>query len=138
MIAVSFWSFFFLSLGMVFLKGRRLERYFAALLLLGVATTYGLNISLGWTNAQPFILVVDAIVLLVALAVTPATDRFWPIWYSAFQAVGVASGFAQALFPNQIPAIYIAMEGFWFLPAVMSMVLGIMLDQSLPREESQI
>ena len=135
MIAGSFWSFLILSLAVALIKGRRLERHFAILLLLGVVATYLFNICLGWTNAQPYVLLVDSVVLFVALGLTATTDRYWPIWYSAFQAIGVASGFSQALFPNQVPAMYIAMQGFWFLPAAISMVVGIMLDRSLPENE---
>jgi hypothetical protein len=109
------------------------ERRFLIVLMICVFSTYAVNATLGWMEAQPYITGIDTALLLMTLAWTAKTTCYWPIWFSAFQAIAVATSFAQLLFPNHVPTVYIAVQGFWFLPALASMAAGAMLDRRARR-----
>ena len=128
MIAILFWSFLLAATFSVAIMGSAMERRFLTLILICVSSTFFLNSRLGWMDAQPFVLLLDMGLLITSLALTSFATCFWPIWFSAFQAIAVATGLAQFLFPNHVPAIYIAVQGFWFLPALMSMTVGVIMD----------
>lgn len=135
MIAISFWFFLFVASLTVFLTGRTTERRFLTLLLVGVIGTFMLNANLGWVAAHPFVFLVDTGFLIASLALTSRTATHWPIWFSAFLSIAVATGLAQILFPSQIPTAYIAVQGFWFLPAMGSMAVGTVLDWRSRKQE---
>ncbi len=128
MIAVLFWLFLASASAAVIIYGDRNSRVFLGILFAGVACTYVLNINLGWDEAQVYIFVIDGITLSIALWLVSKIDAYWPIWFSAFLAIAVATSLAQLVFPNHIPGIYINLQGFWFFPALMSLVIGVILD----------
>jgi hypothetical protein len=131
MIAMSFWFFFFVASSTTFMAGRRVERIFVSLLIFGVIATYVLNANLGWINARLLIFLIDASFLSLALFLSSRADCYWPIWFAGFLAIAVATSLSETLFPNKLPAIYIAIQGFWFLPAMASMAIGTVMDGRL-------
>jgi hypothetical protein len=123
-----FWLFFLSALTVMFCSGERVERRFALFLLSGVIATYLLNLSLGWDGAQILIMLINSSVLVFGLFLIATTKRYWPIWFCGFHSVTVATDIAQLTFPNNLPALYTNLQGFWFFPAVVIMVIGIVLD----------
>jgi hypothetical protein len=123
-----FWLFLCSAMGMIFMAGGKIERAFAAMIVFSVCATYLLNSELGWDKAQAYVVLIDGLALIVALLLISVTNAHWPIWFAAFHAIAVATGIAQLVFPNDVPAVYTNMQGFWFFPAVTSMVIGVMLD----------
>jgi hypothetical protein len=123
-----FWLFFLSALTVMFQSGERVEQRFALFLLSGVIVTYVLNLSLGWDGAQFSIMLINLSVLVFALFLIALTERHWPIWFSGLHSITVATDIAQLTFPNNLPALYTNLQGFWFFPAVTIMVIGIMLD----------
>jgi hypothetical protein len=128
MISALFWLFFMSASAIIVLFGRSLERSFLIALIACVVATYIFNAKLGWNEAQPYILIVDCALLALALFITSKANNFWPIWFSAFQGIAVATSLAQIVFPNEIPGIYINIKGLWFFPALISVVVGTLLD----------
>lgn len=128
MISALFWLFFLSASTIIILFGRSLERSFLVAIIACVLATYIFNAKLGWDGAQSYILVVDCILLVLALFITTRANNFWPIWFSSFQGIAVATGLAQVVFPNEIPGIYINIKGLWFFPAMISLVIGTLLD----------
>jgi hypothetical protein len=127
-IAVLFWLFLASASAAVIIFGDRNSRVFLGILFAGVACTYVLNSTLGWVEAQIYIFVIDGMTLSIALWLVSKVDAYWPIWFSAFLTIAVATSLAQLVFPNHIPGIYINLQGFWFFPALISLVVGVMLD----------
>jgi hypothetical protein len=123
-----FWLFLCSAMVIMFAAGGKVERWFAGMIGLSVIATYLLNYELGWDKAHTYVVLVDGFALIVALWLISVTKAHWPIWFSAFHAIAVATGIAQLVFPNEVPAVYTNMQGFWFFPAVTSMVIGVMLD----------
>jgi hypothetical protein len=128
MIAALFWLFLASSSAALLMFGDQVAKIFLAILLAGVVGTYLLTNNLGWQEAQIYILYIDSAILIVALLLVSKARVYWPIWVSAFQAIVVATSLAHLIFPNHIPGIYINLQGFWFFPALMSLVIGVILD----------
>jgi hypothetical protein len=124
-----FWLFLLSSVTAMFSLGGKFERQLAVVIVAAVFTTYAANASLGWERAEPFVSLVDACLLAFALRLVWVSDRYWPIWFAAFQSIALATGIAQLMFPADVPAIYTTMQGFWFFPAVIVMVVGVILDR---------
>lgn len=136
MISVAlFWLFFFAAIAIIVMAGKRLERCFAGMMIFLVSTTYFLNAELGWDRAQIYVLLIDSITLILSLFLVSIAKTYWPIWFSAFHAIAVATGIAQFAFPNEVPAFYTNMQGFWFFPAIVAMVIGVMLDSRERRQQ---
>lgn len=125
---ILFWLFFLSAVTIVFVAGEKADQKFMILLIVAVAATFVLNIAVGWDAAQVYVTAVDTILLLVSLMLVSVTKAHWPIWFSAFQAIVVATSMAQLFFPSNVPAVYTNMLGFWFFPAVAAMVIGVILD----------
>jgi hypothetical protein len=128
MLAWMFWLFLVCALSLVVIKGGGTERWFSAAIALSVVCTFLLNRELGWIAAQKVILLVDITLLLLSLVLVSKSHRHWPIWFSAFQSIAVATSVAFFVFPNHVPSLYINAQGFWFFPALMSMTIGVILD----------
>jgi hypothetical protein len=128
MIAALFWLFLAAASLALLMFGDHAAKTFLAILLIGVVGTYLLNSNLGWNEAQVYIFLIDSAILSFALWLVSTVNAYWPIWVSAFQSIVVATSFAQLAFPNHIPGIYINLQGFWFFPALASLVVGAMLD----------
>jgi hypothetical protein len=125
---ILFWLFLLSAVIIIFTVGKKVDQQFSMLLVTAVAATFSLNRFLGWDDAQIYITVIDSLLLILSLSFLSVTKAYWPIWFSAFQAIVVATSIAQLVFPNNVPAVYTNMQGFWFFPAVTSMVIGVMLD----------
>jgi hypothetical protein len=128
MIAALFWLFLASSSAALLMFGDHVAKTFLAILLTGVVGTYLLTKNLGWQEAQIYILYIDGAILTFALWLVSKARAYWPIWVAAFQAIVVATSLANLIFPNKIPGIYINLQGFWFFPALTSLVVGVMLD----------
>jgi hypothetical protein len=127
-VAILFWLFLLSAVVMIFIVGRKIERQFTAMIVASVCATYLLNANLGWDDAEIYVATIDVVALVYALYLVSVTDRYWPMWFSAFQGVALATSIAQLVSPSNIPAVYTAMQSFWFFPAVGAMVVGVILD----------
>ena len=123
-----FWIFCISALAIVFFRGELIEKLFAATILISIIATYLVNNALGWVNAHPFVFSFDLGLLLLSLVLVSKSRRYWPIWFAAFQMIAIATSVAFFIFPNHVPSLYINAQGFWFLPALMSMTVGVIMD----------
>jgi hypothetical protein len=128
MLAWMFWLFLACALSLVVVKGGRVERWFSVAIALSVACTFLLNRELGWIAAHKMILLIDVALLTLSLVLVSKSRRYWPIWFTAFQAIAVATSVAFFVFPNHVPSLYINAQGFWFFPALMFMTIGVIMD----------
>lgn len=126
--AALFWMLLLSASGAAIVLGQRNEAIFAAVLVLASAATSAVTTLLGWINSQPYVLMVDVVLLLCALLLAFRSTSYWPIWFAAFQLIGVSSGLASVLFPTQLPNIYIMLAGFWSIPALTIMTIGVVRD----------
>lgn len=66
-----------------------------------------------WKATEIGILAVDVVVLGAFILIVGLTDRFWPLWVSAFQLVSVTSHLARLLKPSTLPLAYAFAEQVW-------------------------
>lgn len=76
-----------------------------------------------WEAGEEGIFVVDLLVLLAFILVLARSDRFWPLWTTAFQFIAVATHLARFASPNTAPLAYAIAEQVWVYP--MLILLGI-------------
>lgn len=126
--AIVFWLFLLSACGTVTVLGRRSEALFAAFLVACAASTVAFHAWFGWVGAQPYILVVDGLLLLYVLLLARRTTSYWPIWFAGFQMIGVATQLAALLFPSAEVNLYLMLTGFWAIPATLAMAVGVVRD----------
>ena len=74
-------------------------------------------------------LAIDAMLLAIALYFVLRTTSYWPIWFAGFHSIAVASEIARLAYSGPMPGIYLDLAGFWSVPALLSMVMGINMDR---------
>lgn len=68
------------------------------------------------------------LVLLAGLAhVAARTDRYWPLWICAFQALSVLSFLAWQIVPES-PRVFKALSAVWSIPQLIVLCVGPILD----------
>jgi hypothetical protein len=81
---------FVLVCAFAILKGDRTERLGAGLLLVAWAASINAQLAEGMLNTQYAVLAIDVIVLAILSVLAWRSERSWPMWAAAFQAIGVA------------------------------------------------
>ena len=84
---------------------------------------------MGLEESQPFVIVIDMTLLAFSICLAAKSANFWPMWFSGFHMVAVATGFARFTFPTALPTIYTNTAGFWAIPALIAAAIGVLLDR---------
>jgi len=103
--------------------GRWPERIGLAVIFVGSVATAFVGRSDLWQGAEIGILAVDVLVLGMFIMIVGLTDRFWPLWVSAFQLVSVISHLARLLKPATVALAYAFAEQVWSY-AMIAVVVG--------------
>lgn len=69
-----------------------------------------------WEHGETGIFFVDVGLLIALMIIMGHSNRFWPLWITAFQIVAVMTHLARFLRPNTIPIAYAIAEQLWVLP----------------------
>lgn len=134
LIMLSFWLLIACTVGVALAFGRKAERGFALLLLAACVASAAVGLSTAqpvWTTRIAF--ASDWIILAVAWALALRSDRFWPLWFAAFQSLTVIM---QALAWGELGvrhAFLANLSSLWALPAMIAMTWGTLLDWRLLR-----
>ena len=67
---------------------------------------------------------VDVLAFLGFVALALRANRFWPIWVSALQGLGVLGSLAMMLHPRVIPWAYAVVLSIWSYPILALIALG--------------
>lgn len=70
------------------------------------------------------ILLVDAGLLALMLAIALASTRFWPLLMTSLQGSEVLGHFAKLLAPETVPEAYFAVVAFWGFPMLALLAWG--------------
>lgn len=73
--------------------------------------------------------VVDLALLAIMIRYSLSTKRHWPIWFTGFHITGLLFGAAALLFPVEQRMTLLLISGFWAIPALAVMVVGLLADQ---------
>lgn len=73
-------------------------------------------------------MLIDLAVLAAFLTLALRSDKFWPLWTTAFQIIGVATHLAKFVDPVIVPRAYSIAQGFWAYPMLVALVIGARAD----------
>ncbi|VAV92254.1 hypothetical protein MNBD_ALPHA04-1946 [hydrothermal vent metagenome] len=112
--------------GYAFFRGNRTEYLGAAIILAGsLATTIGLSVfETAWTGFGTSTFYIDMIVLLALIHLTLVSDRFWPMWVTAFHLVAISVHVATAVAPDLAPWALATGSAFWAYPMLLALAIG--------------
>lgn len=80
-------------------------------------------------SAGPAILAIDTVLLGVVAFFAMRSERFWPLWFTAFLLVGVLGEISSVLFSQYAAGYFRMISAFWALPCLLAMPAGIFLDR---------
>ncbi|MEO1044765.1 MAG: hypothetical protein AAFX04_04930 [Pseudomonadota bacterium] len=133
MIALIFWVLVLLACAYGFLCGGWEARVASIVTVAASLGTYGIywaGAGGPWLSLQMGVLLVD-LAYLGALHWLVLRSRYcWPIWMCAFQLAGVSTHFPGLMPVSLVSDIYEALQGFWSIPVILSMVLGVYYEQN--------
>lgn len=131
MLAASlFWGLTLTCCGFAAAYGGRAGRQVAALYVLAcLATMAAWLVQLAWTHTHYAIFAVDCALLVALVAVALGSDRWFPTWFAGFHLVAVVSHLASIIAPGFAPKVYFLLQGFWSVPMLLSLVIGVALDR---------
>lgn len=116
--------FLILSCGLALWWGKRTERIAAlAMFVAWIATPFAANPD-RWAAPQYGVLAVDLTLLLVLMALSLRTDRWWPLWATAFHAVGVCIHVVVMVDPQIWPRAYFFAGGIFGRLTLIALVVG--------------
>jgi hypothetical protein len=79
----------------------------------------------GWRGPNFGVLLVDLGVLAALMVLMLRTDKYWLLWMTAFQLIGVMSHIARLMDAAILPRAYSIGQGFWAYPMLMALSLGV-------------
>ena len=133
-IAYLFWALALLCCGYAILFGGRDGRWAAFLIIAAAVMTAPATLfGRAWGNIELAIFAVDAGLLLGLYGLMLVSRRYWPIWMTGFHLIAVITHFSTLLAPKFTPALYRALESFWAIPVLLSLLLGVALDRRAAR-----
>ena len=107
-------------------RGGKPEYYGAAVIAVGSILTsiVGMTQGASWVGPEEGILIVDLIFLLALIHLTIVTDRFWPMWFTAFHLVSISIHAAVYVAPDIAPWAYAAGQGSWGYLMLLALAIG--------------
>lgn len=109
-------------------RGGRDERIGCAILLIGslasVLVVWGVPVQARVSLIQRGVFVVDVVTLAAFVALALRTERFWPLWATAFHLVAVATHAAHFADARIVPRAYVLAQGMWAYPMWITILLG--------------
>ncbi len=130
MVFLLFWTLVLLSCAYASITGGPDGRRASALVILASLASITGGGSENWIQTQYQVFIVDGIMLIALVAIALHSKSYWPIWMSAFQFNAVGTHIATFVSQDYAASIYRGLSGFWALPAILSMVIGIYLDNA--------
>jgi hypothetical protein len=106
--------------------GGTTERWGVAILVTGTLVTAAvMDPSIfHWRTHRTPLIVVDGIALAALLMLALSSDRFWPIWATAFHLIALCSHGAVYILPPQVVQAYAIFQGFWVYPIMACILIG--------------
>ena len=114
-----------------FVRGGAPERIGMAVYAAGSVLTY-VAVSappIRFKGVEVGVFIIDVCVLISFTVLALRANRFWPIWVSALQGLGVLGSLAMLLHPRVIPWAYAVVLSIWSYPILLLMATGTHFHQ---------
>lgn len=123
--------FLILSIGYGWLAGDRLDRVAVGWIVAALLGTLAAGFApAGW--AVPIVLAVDIALLVAITRIALRSPRYWPIWFAGFHLAAVVFGVGALVVAPEMASVLRTLSGFWGVPALLVMVVGLFLDRRAP------
>jgi len=121
-----FWALLLLTCGYALWRGRSDERIVAAsCLVASIATRFAISpLSVRYADLEGGLLVIDALMLAVFVAIALRSDRFWPLWVAGLQLTNSLSHLMKVVDADLVPLAYGAAAAFWSYPILLILAIG--------------
>lgn len=97
-------------------------------LIVGSATVLTMGFSLGMGNhfrsTESAVLIIDIITGAAFFWLALTSNRYWPLWATAFQSIAIMTHLAVLIDRSIVPQAYAAGQGFWAYPVLVALLLG--------------
>jgi urea transporter len=95
-------------------------------MIIGSLTSLAVGKAFGtsWNSVEVGIFAVDVVALLALIQLTLKSDRFWPMWATAFQLLAVAVHTAMMVVPDVTPWAFGTGAVFWAYPMLLALAIG--------------
>ena len=109
-----------------FARGGRPEKIGAFTLLAGsILSAAAMSPAAGrFASVEVGVLLIDLVVLAVFVALALLTDRYWRLWVSALQLIGVLAHAARLADPEMMRNGYAFLLAVWSYPMLLAIALG--------------
>ena len=128
-VALVFWLLLVSALAISWQAGDSGDRSVIVAIGLSAAATAVAQIFLPFLWARTAVALVNFLLLVIVWRHALRSQRSWPIWFAGFHAAGFVFGLLTFLLPPDVRSIPSLVEGFWSLPALAALVIGLQLDQ---------
>lgn len=127
MLPALYWTMLFAILLYALFKGDVEHRIAAVGCVVATFATRLLRSNDGsiYANIEFGVLVVDAALFALFLAIALRSQRFWPLWIAGFHLVTVTAHGLRALKVDLIPAAYALAVQFWSYPVLLCIAIAI-------------
>lgn len=77
-----------------------------------------------WAGVQVGIFVIDIVVLFALIHLTLRSERFWPMWATAFHLPAVIIHTVMMIAPQITPWAFATGTAFWAYPMLLALAIG--------------
>ena len=112
--------------GYAIFRGARSEYWGAAIMMIGSLSTLAVGRLVGtsWTGVEAGIFAIDMFALLALIYLALTTNRFWPIWATAFHLLAVTIHAAMFVAPQITAWAFATGAVFWAYPMLLALAIG--------------
>ncbi|WP_373490244.1 hypothetical protein [Parasphingorhabdus sp.] len=124
--AYLYYAFLIVCCGYAILRGARSEYFGAAVMIVGSLSTLAVAKSFGtsWSTVEEGIFAIDIIALVALIYLAIKSDRFWPMWATAFHLLAVTVHTAMMVAPDIPPWAFGTGAVFWAYPMLLALAIG--------------
>ena len=121
-----YYTFLFACCGYAILHGARSEYIGAAIMFIGSLSSLvvGRLLETLWSGMSLEIFAIDIVALLALIYLTLKSDRFWPIWATAFHLLAVIIHTAMIVAPPITPWAFATGSVFWAYLMLLALAIG--------------
>lgn len=103
------------------------ERLAAGAILLAVLVS-NLTVESHFRGTEPGVFIVDIVLLLGLLIIALRSDRFWPMWATAFQLVATLVHLGSMVETGDFAWAYYVALAFWSFPVFLTVIAGTWIE----------
>ena len=129
--------FLILILGYCWWAGNGLDRLGVGAVTAALLLTFLSNLAVGFSASSLLVLCIDFMLFVAMTALALKSPRYWPTWFAGLQLASVLFGVASLMWPVEDTGIYQTLSGFFAIPALLAMALGIFLDRAAVARAAQ-